>query len=139
MATNTKNLLFEIPKRKEGKQNPTLLRVLLAKEFTRIDFGYTTPWYYEKGGWIKISPKTYLQVQGSSEKYALKEAVGIAIAPKRINFESTEDWQFFTLYFEPIPQKEGIINMIEAEKPTEDDFNFYGIELVIANGVEVIG
>ena len=139
MATSSKNLLFEIPERTEGKQNPKLLRVLLTKEFTRLDFGYTTPWYYKKGGWIKISPKTYLQVEGSTEKYALKEAVGIAIAPKRINFESTEDWQFFSLYFEPIPQKEGIIQMIEAEKPTENDFNFYGIELVMANGVEVLG
>jgi hypothetical protein len=137
MATNTKNLLFEILERTEGKQNPTLLRVLLTKEFTRLDFGYTTPWYYEKGGWIKISPTTHLLVEGSSEKYGLKEAVGIAIAPKRIDFESTEDWQFFTLYFEPIPQKESILHMIEAEKPTENDFNFYGIELVM--GVEVIG
>jgi hypothetical protein len=139
MATNTKKLLFEIPERTEGKQNPKLLRVLLTKEFTRLDFGYTTPWYYKKGGWIKISPKTHLLVEGNSEKYGLKEAVGIAIAPKRINFESTEDWQFFTLYFEPIPQKESILQMIETEKPTEDDFNFYGIELVMVNAVQVLG
>ncbi len=137
MATSSKNILFELPEMDSEKQNPKLLRVLLTKEFTRLDFGYTTPWYYKKGGWIKISPKTHLRVEGSSEKYGLKEAVGIAIAPKRIDFESTEDWQFFTLYFEPIPQKEGILHMIEAEKPTENDFNFYGIELV--NGVEVIG
>ncbi len=137
MATSSKNILFELPEMDSEKQNPKLLRVLLTKEFTRLDFGYTTPWYYKKGGWIKISPKTHLRVEGSSEKYGLKEAVGIAIAPKRINFESTEDWQFFTLYFEPIPQKEGILHMIEAEKPTEDDFNFYGIELL--NGVEVLG
>jgi len=44
---------------------------------------------------------------------------------------------FFPLYFEPIPQKEVIIHMIEAEKPTEDDFNFYGIELVMV--MEVLG
>jgi hypothetical protein len=137
MAISSKNILFELPEMDSEKQNPKLLRVLLTKEFTRLDFGYTTPWYYKKGGWIKISPKTHLQVEGSSEKYGLKEAVGIAIAPKRIDFESTEDWQFFTLYFEPIPQKESIFHMIEAEKPTENDFNFYGIELV--NGVEVIG
>jgi hypothetical protein len=137
MATSSKNILFELPEMDSEKQNPKLLRVLLTKEFTRLDFGYTTPWYYKKGGWIKISPKTHLRVEGSSEKYGLKEAVGIAIAPKRIDFESTEDWQFFTLYFEPIPQKESILHMIEAEKPTENDFNFYGIELV--KGVEVIG
>ncbi len=138
MATNTKNLLFEIPKRKEGKQNPTLLRVLLTKEFTRLDFGYTTPWYYEKGGWIKISPKTYLQVEGSSEKQGLKEAVGIAISPKRLDFESTQDWQFFSLYFEPIPRTDCVFDMIESDKPTKNDFNYYGVVLNIINGIELV-
>lgn len=136
MAKN-ETLLFEIPELDTPKKNPKVLRVLISKEFTRIDFGYTTPWYYDKGGWIKISPKTYIEVEGSTEKYKLIEAVGIPIAPKRINFESTEDWQFFTLYFEPIPQQDCIINMIEAEKPEPKDFNYYGIRLKIEDGAEV--
>ena len=139
MATKNASLLFEIPLLEKAKQNPKLLRIVLTKEFTRLDFGYTTPWYYEKGGWIKISPKTYLQLEGFNEKYSLKETVGIAIAPKRINFESTEDWQFFTLYFEPIPQKDCVLNMIEAEKPTDTDFNYYGIEILIDQGAVVLG
>ena len=138
MAAKNETILFEIPELDTPKKNPKVLRVILTKEFTRIDFGYTTPWYYEKGGWIKISPKTYVQVEGSSEKYALKDAVGIPIAPKRINFESIEDWQFFTLYFEPIPQKDCTLNMIEVEKPTPNDFNYYGIALKMGEGVEVL-
>lgn len=138
MAVKNDSLLFEIPKIDTPKQNPKVLRVILTKEFTRIDFGYTTPWYYEKGGWIKISPKTYLQIEGSSEKFILKDAVGIPIAPKRINFESTEDWQFFSLYFEPIPKKDCTLNMIEAEKPTPNDFNYYGIVLKMDDGKVIL-
>jgi hypothetical protein len=138
MSVKNETLLFEIPELDTPKKNPKVLRILISKDFTRIDFGYTTPWYYDKGGWIKISSKTYLQIEGSNEKYELKNAAGIAVAPKRINFESTEDWQFFTLYFEPIPQKDSTLNMIEAEKPTPNDFNYYGIVLKMKEGVEVM-
>jgi hypothetical protein len=138
MSVKNETLLFEIPELDTPKKNPKVLRILISKDFTRIDFGYTTPWYYDKGGWIKISSKTYLQIEGSNEKYELKNAAGIAVAPKRINFESTEDWQFFTLYFEPIPQKDCTLNMIEAEKPTPNDFNYYGIVLKMKEGVEVL-
>ncbi len=138
MVTKNESLLFEISMLDTPKQNPTVLRVLLTKEFTRIDFGYTTPWYYDKGGWIKIAPKTYLENKETKEKYKLKEASGISIAPKRINFESTEDWQFFSLYFEPIPMKDCVLNMIEAEKPTPNDFNYYGIELKMNKGVGIL-
>jgi hypothetical protein len=43
--------------------------------------------------------------------------------------ESTEDWQVFTLLFEPIPIKDCVIDIIEEESPDENDFNFYGIQL----------
>jgi hypothetical protein len=138
MTAKNESLLFEIPILDTPKQNPTVLRVLLTKEFTRIDFGYTTPWYYDKGGWIKIAPKTYLENNETKEQYKLKEASGISIAPKRINFESTEDWQFFSLYFEPIPMKDCVLNMIEAEKPTPNDFNYYGIELKLNEGIGIL-
>lgn len=138
MLTKNESLLFEIPILDTSKQNPNFLRVILTKEFTRIDFGYTTPWYYIKGGWIKIEPETYLQNEETKEQYKLKEATGILIAPKRINFESTEDWQFFSLYFEPIPQNDCVLNMIEAEKPTPNDFNYYGIELKMKEGAIII-
>jgi hypothetical protein len=139
MAAPQKTLLFEIAEPELDFQNPQLLRILLSKEFTRIDFGYTTPWYYQKGGWITIAPKTYLKVEGKEDRYPLKDAVGIAIAPQRVNFKSTEDWQFFSLYFEPLPLNNCTIHMIESEKPTPNDFNFYDIQLNLAKGIEIIG
>jgi hypothetical protein len=138
MADKNTSLLFEIPKLDTPKQNPKVLRVLLSKEFTRIDFGYTTPWYYDKGGWIKISPDTFLEIVGLTYKYRLKNVQGIPLSPKRTNFKSTEDWQFFSLYFEPIPQVDCILSMIEAEKPTTNDFNYYGIALKMEEGIGVI-
>jgi hypothetical protein len=133
-----KTLLFEIPEPEFDIQNPVILRILLSETFIRIDFGYTTPWYYDKGGWIKISPKTYVKVEGKEQKYHLKDATGIAIAPQRLHFKSTEDWQFFSLYFEPIPVEDCTIHIIEAEKPTPNDFNFYDIELNLNHTIEIL-
>jgi hypothetical protein len=133
-----KTLLFEIPEPEFDYHNPMLLRILHSDDFTRLDFGYTTPWYYVKGGWIKISPKTHLKVDGKEGKYLLKDAVGIAVAPEKIKFKSTEDWQFFSLYFDPIPLNNCRIHMIEAEKPTPNDFNFYDIELNLNKAIEIL-
>lgn len=130
-------ILFEIAENKDIADNPKVLRVILDREFTRIDFGYNATRKYIKGGWIRMSPKTYVQVQGSSEKFLLKETTGITIAPKKVEFQSVKDWQFFTLYFEPIPQKDCVINIIEEEKPSPNDFNYYGIELKMDEGNQI--
>lgn len=130
-------ILFEIAENKDIADNPKVLRVILDREFTRIDFGYNATRKYIKGGWIRMSPKTYVQVQGSPEKFLLKETTGITIAPKKVEFQSVKDWQFFTLYFEPIPQKDCMINIIEEEKPSPNDFNYYGIALKIDEGNQI--
>ena len=130
-------ILFEIAENKDISENPKVLRVILDREFTRIDFGYNATRKYIKGGWIRMSPKTYVQVQGSPEKFLLKETTGITIAPKKVEFQSVKDWQFFTLYFEPIPQKDCVINIIEEEKPSPNDFNYYGIELKMDEGNQI--
>lgn len=128
-SKSSEPILFEIAENKDIADNTKVLRVILDREFTRIDFGYNATQKYIKGGWIRMSPKTYFQVQGSAEKFLLKETTGITIAPKKVVFQSVKDWQFFTLYFEPIPQKDCVINIIEEEKPSPNDFNYYGIEL----------
>lgn len=130
-------ILFEISENKDISENPKVLRVILDPKFTRIDFGYNATRKYIKGGWIRMSPKTYVHVQGSPEKFLLKETTGITIAPKKVEFQSVKDWQFFTLYFEPIPQKDCVINIIEEEKPSPNDFNYYGIELKMDEGNQI--
>jgi hypothetical protein len=44
----------------------------------------------------------------------------------------------FTLYFEPIPIADCIIDMIEEEHPSENDFNYYGVVLRQVKQVEVL-
>jgi hypothetical protein len=136
MEKVTPSLLIEISE--QEVQNPKMLRVVLTENHTRIDFGYTTPWFYKKGGWIKISPESYLKLKKLNKKFPLLNAEGIAIAPKRLDFQSTEDWQFFSLYFEPIPRIDCEFDMIESDKPTKNDFNYYGVVLNIINGIELV-
>jgi hypothetical protein len=112
-----------------NEDNPTLLRIILTDQYTRIDFGYAAPWIYVKGGWIRIAPYSYLQVNGSKEKYGFINAQNIPISPDRHEFESIEDWKVFSLFFEAIPLKDCVIDIIEEEKPSPDDFNYYGITL----------
>jgi hypothetical protein len=138
MKKSDKVYLAHIETGDQRKKNPKVLRVILSSDYTRIDFGYVAPWIYVKGGWIKIAPYTFIQVQGSNARYALREAKDIPLAPERLDFESTEDWQVFTLFFEPIPMKDCTIDIIEEENPNDRDFNFYGIALKNVLSCEVI-
>ena len=112
-----------------GQKNPQLLRVVMHEEYTRIDFGYHTYELYENGGWVKISPETYLEDTSSGRQFKLTNTRNIPISPERHNFKSQKDWLFFSLFFEPIPFKDSIINMIECENKNYSSFNYYDIEI----------
>ena len=120
------------------KSNPTILRILLSEQFTQIDFGYAAPWMYIKGGWIDIAPQTYIRKVDSKEKFKLINALNIPISPKRHDFETKSDWKVFSLFFEPIPIKDCVIEIIEKENPNENNFNYYGISLEDVKGIEVV-
>lgn len=113
----------------QRKTNPEIMRIVLSDAFTRIDFGYSAPWIYVRGGWIRIARHTFIQVQGNQKRYPLIEAKNIPLAPEVFEFESTEDWRVFSLYFEPIPLKNSVIDIIEEEQPASTDFNFYGVSV----------
>jgi hypothetical protein len=138
MKKTNKKYLATIDVPEDQCNNPEVLRIILCDEYTQIDFGYVAEWIYEKGGWIRIAPHTFIQVHGSDKRYVMKEAVNITIAPEQHHFESTEDWQVFTLIFEPIPINDCIIDIIEEENPDENDFNYYGVKLRDAKAVELI-
>ena len=133
-----KTLLLELNIIRRPNTNLVVLRALLDKEYTRIDFGYIATNHFIKGGWIRIAAETYLKIHGDDQKYKLTHADNIPIAPDHFNFQSNKDWQFFSLYFDPIPQKNMMIDIIEAENPDANDFNYYGIELNIENAVEIL-
>jgi hypothetical protein len=138
MKAMNKNLLIDISDYKSNTDNPQLLRMFVNSEFTRIDLGYSAKWYYEKGGWIDISPDTYLHVLGNETKYLLKSAEGVPIAPEKNHFESIKDWTCFSLYFEPLPIQNLRFHIIEDENPTDDNFNYYDIDLEMEDAMEII-
>lgn len=138
MVNRNKSLLIPLNIIREPNTNLVLFRVVMDKEFTRIDFGYVATDYFVKGGWIRISPETYLRRDGDNKKYKLTHADNIPIAPEQYHFKSTKDWQYFSLYFSPLPQESAIIDLIEEDIPDENDFNYYDIKLDLSTAEEII-
>lgn len=138
MIKNNKKLVFHLNMLGHGESNPILLRINLFPELTKIDFGYITTDKYNNGGWIKISPDTFIENVETKERYIMTNAVGITIAPAKRNFESKKDWQYFSLFFPPMKQKDTTINIIEIENGTKNDFNYYNVSLKMEDGVEVL-
>lgn len=138
MIKNNKKLVFHLNRLGHGESNPKLLRINLFPEYTKIDFGYITTDKYDNGGWIKISPDTFIENINTKVRYTLTNAEGITISPAKLNFESTKDWRYFSLFFPPISQKDCTINIIEKENGTKNDFNYYDVSLKMADGLEVM-
>ena len=137
MIKNSKKLVFNLNVLGHGESNPVLLRINLFPEVTKIDFGYITTDKYINGGWIKISPDTYIENVVTKEHFVMTKAIGITVAPALRNFESKKDWQYFSLFFPPLKQKDTLINIIEVLNGNKNDFNYYNIELKMADGIEI--
>lgn len=137
MIKKNKKLVFNLNVIGHGESNPILLRISLYPEITKIDFGYVTTDKYNYGGWIKIAPETFIENTITKERFVLTNAVGITLATAKCNFESNKDWQYFSLYFPPIPQKDCTLNIIEKIKGNKNDFNYYNVSLKMENAIEV--
>ena len=137
MIKKNKKLVFNLNVIGHGESNPILLRISLYSEITKIDFGYVTTDKYNYGGWIKIAPETFIENTVTKERFVLTNAVGITLAPAKRNFESNKDWQYFSLYFPAIPQKDCTLNIIEKIKGNKNDFNYYNVALKMENAIEI--
>ena len=80
-----------------------------------------------------------LQVEMLTEVCFDFPADGVTFAPDRFHFESNKDWAYFSLYFKAIPVKSCVIDVIEEEDATEDTFNYYGVEVLMEEVMEVVG
>lgn len=138
MKPQNKKLLFHPIVQKCDSGNPDLLRILLTPEYTKIDFGYIAKDIYINGGWIRIAPETFIEDTHTKQRYTLVNAENIPLAPVHHYFETKKDWRYFSLYFPAIPQKDCILNIIEIENGTLNDFNYYEVALTMQEGVEVV-
>ena len=132
-------LLFTINKKGHSKGNPDLLRIILSPGHTKIDFGYIAKEIYDSGGWIRMEKDTFIEIKETGKRYVLTQAIGIPINPEHHYFESKKEWRYFSLYFPAIPQTDCTLNIIEIENGSRNDFNYYGVELKMSEGVEVLG
>jgi len=133
-----RDLLLQLNVVRKPNTNLIILRAILSETHTRIDFGYVATDEYYRGGWIKMSPDSYLRTNLSEAKYKLTYTDDIPLAPARLDFESNKDWHYFSLFFEPIPKRSCKIDLIEVENPEDTDFNYYGIQLDLISAEEII-
>lgn len=136
--TERKKILISNPDYQDPYDSPILLRIILSAEESKFDFGYQTSGRYVRGGWITISPKTFLRCRSSSKKYPLIKATNIPYGPEKLFFKSSIDWRYFSLYFPPIPEFEKFVDLIEADPGTPDDFNFLNIRLDDPKKIDLI-
>jgi hypothetical protein len=130
--------LFNNPPHRAVNPKVQLLRIIIEKDHTRIDLGYQATDYYNKGGWVRMSEKTYIRVLPDGDKLTITGAENIPIGKTRHEFKTTKDWLYFNLYFPPIPFKTCKIELIEKEKTDGTDFNFYDIELKISEAIRLL-
>jgi len=133
----TSNLLYNLPRYKTDYDPPRLLRIILNEKFTRIDFGYQADSKYIRGGWVTISPKTFIRSKGSDEKLVLTLAVNIPYTPDKHHFKSIVDNLSFSLFFPPLPDGVSSFDLIEDVKGTPTSFNYHDIKLRPATAIRL--
>ena len=98
MIKRNKTLLVPLNIVREPNTNLVLFRAILNKEYTRLDFGYIATEEFVAGGWIRISPQTYLRRQGDETRYTLTHADNIPIAPDHYHFQSTREQRLCPMF-----------------------------------------
>ena len=109
--------------------NAEILRIANEDDLTRIDFIHYADPIYIDGGWVKISPLSFIRPVGTKHKLGLVKAVNIPIAPVKHFYKSKKDFLCYTLYFPPLPKGTKEIDIIEFEGPGDNWFNFYGVSM----------
>jgi hypothetical protein len=65
---------------------------------------------------IRIHPDTFFKDKKSGRQFKMIKAEGIPITPEKFHFTTKTDWQYFSLFFEPLPLKDCIIDIIEPDQ-----------------------
>jgi hypothetical protein len=133
-------IIISNPKYKNFDPHIQLMRITLTNLESKFDFGYRADDYYSRGGWIKISPDTFIRAIDHEKKYKLINATNIPYGPERYHFNSTIEWRYFSLFFPPLPDEITEIDLIENELRKEDstEFNFFNIRLNDVKNQELI-
>ena len=124
-----RQIIISAPKYRTYTSHIQLLRISLSSLHTKIDFGYKAAEYYYAGGWITISPETFIRPKGTDQKLILTNASNIPYGPEKHHFNSKLEWKYFSLYFPTISDDVQEFDLIEKETKEIDptQFNFYQV------------
>ena len=106
--------------------------VELTEDFTIVYCKHVASLIYDRGGWVTISPDTYLMDRTSNEKYSLITARGIPISPSKHYYNAKGETLSFRLVFPRISSNCTLVDLVECPN-SKDCFNFYGIHLAKAD------
>jgi hypothetical protein len=77
---------------------------------------------------IRIHPDTFFKDKKSGRQFKMIKAEEIPITPEKFHFTTKTDGQYFSLFFEPLPFKDWIIDIIELDQTVavvnENNFDF---------------
>ena len=124
-----KKLILTNPLVVKGKPLMDVFQIEVTEEFTRIDFVYYADNKYINGGWVQMSPNTFIRPSGTSIKMMLIKAENIPLAPQKHHFKSTKDVLHYSLYFPPLTTGTASIDIVEMETNDPSFFNFFDVKL----------
>lgn len=107
---------------RQSEWNYVITKIERNKDNTKVFIYYRTPEI--TGGWINISPLTYL-VDSQHKVYALLSVEGIPLSPSRYMFKNMGEGVAFTLKFPAIPKSIYYFN-IDEEVP--NGFHIDGVK-----------
>lgn len=136
MRNNEQARVWHLDVRKDTLQ---LVRITINEFSTRLDFGYQMDPMYDSDWWINIDPNTHLISSVGKRKFRMQDQKNISVAPAKTTYESRTDWQFFSLFFAPLPLVDQTISLIEFELEDKDGFNMFDIQLRLIDSYEVKG
>ena len=87
-------LLYCPPVHRKRTSQTDILRIEISQEYTRVDFCHLAMGTLTNGGWMSISPETYLQPCESGKKLKLREAVNIPIAPMTYRYKQPKETHY---------------------------------------------
>lgn len=100
-----------------------ITKVEYTKEHTIVSFEHLN-----NNGWIRLNEDIQIKTP-DNKRYRYIKADGITIAPEMYHFKPGEEKHAFQVYFEPLPKRAKVFDILEVEPGTKFDFNFYGVNV----------
>lgn len=86
---------------------------------TIIHCYYESPEKYINGGWINISPTTYLLNKDTNSMLPMIQVQDIPLSPQKHYFSKVKEKKTFTLFFPLLPKSWQTFSMIELINSTD--------------------